>query len=455
MSEPSSISFESLVQTQKGFFKSGHTRALEGRLAALVRFEEVFTKNEERILQSLEADLGKPSLEAFLSEYFFVLQELRLLRKSLKKWLRPRRVGSPFYFWPCRNEVRLEPHGTVLVIAPWNYPIQLSLAPVLAAVAAGNTVILKPSEEAPACATLLEELVKEAFDSAWVTVVQGEAEVTASLLENRFDFLFFTGSTRVGKLVAEKAARQLTPTLLELGGKCPCVVDASADLPMTARRILIGKLFNAGQTCFAPDFVAVAAEVKDALLAELQKALQQFPWEKEMGRIVNEKHYQRLQSLCSPDDFQKGGDDESSLHLAPRIAALTDWDAPQLKEEIFGPILPVIAFNHREELFEKLAEFAEPLALYCFSKENEFFEALTTRIPSGGVCLNDVGKQASHLSLPFGGKGESGYGRYRGKRSVEALSYERAYTKRYFFKDLFESLPPRGKQEKALRKWMK
>ena len=446
---------EPLLSKQKAFFDSGSTRGLEARLEVLERFENSLQERQEEFLESLQKDLGKPTLEGFLAEYYFVLTEVRALRKSLKKWLRPQRVGSPFYFWPCRNEVRLEPHGVVLIIAPWNYPLQLALAPLLGAVAAGNTVVLKPSEETPACGEFLASLLSDCFDSEWVAVERGDAEFTSALLEYRFDFLFFTGSTRIGKIVAEKAARHLTPCVLELGGKCPCVVDASANLEMAAKRIWIGKLFNAGQTCFAPDFIAVQAEVKDAFVAELKNVLQSHPWEKEMARIVNLRHFERLQKLCNGSDFVKGVDEKEALHLAPRVVELSSWNDPLMEEEIFGPILPVIAYEEDEELFSKLRAAPEPLALYCFSKDKQFVEGLTARVASGGVCVNDIGKHAMNLGLPFGGKGESGHGRYRGRHSVETFSYERAFTTRFFFPDPFESLPPRKKQGEVLRKWMK
>ena len=455
MPETSAERIKDLLGRQRAYFDSGSSRGLEERIAALERFEKALQAREEEFLAALETDLGKPGLEAFLAEYYFLLTEVRLMRKSLKKWLRPKKVGSPFYLWPCRNEVRLEPHGVVLIIAPWNYPLQLALAPLLGAVAAGNTVVLKPSEETPVCGAFLASLLSECFDPEWVAVEQGGAEFTASLLEHRFDFIFFTGSTGIGKIVAEKAARHLTPCVLELGGKCPCVVDASANLEIAAKRILVGKIFNAGQTCFAPDFIAVQAEVKDALVAELKKVLQAHPWEKEMARIVNLRHYERLQALCSEGDFSKGDDEKGALHLAPRVVEVSSWEEPLMQEEIFGPVLPVISFEKAEDLISKLSALPEPLALYCFSKEKNFVEALTARVASGGVCVNDVGKQGMNLALPFGGKGESGNGRYRGKRSVEAFSYERAYTKRFFLPDPFESLPPRKKQEESLRKWMK
>jgi len=453
--ETSSEQVSGLLQRQKVFFETGKTRDLEGRLRALKRFEKAFTARQEDLMQALAEDLGKPEFEAYLSEYLFLLQEVRLIQKSLKRWLRPRRVGSPIYFMPCRNEVRLEPHGQVLIIAPWNYPVQLALAPLLGAVAAGNTVLLKPSEEAPACAAFLEELVRECFDADWVEVVTGGVEVTSSLLEYRFDFLFFTGSSRVGKIVAAKTAHHLTPSVLELGGKCPCVVDSSANLAIAARRILIGKLFNAGQTCFAPDFIAVQASVRDTFLRELKQTLEAHPWEEELASIINEKNYQRLLKLCQKAGYQKGEDAPELRHLAPRLVELESWEDEVMQEEIFGPILPIVSYEEPKDLFEKLAQFSEPLALYCFSKDEGFISELVARIPSGGVCVNDVGKQATNLKLPFGGKGESGYGRYRGKETVKVFSYERSYSRRYLCKDWFESLPPRGPQMEIIRKWMK
>ena len=451
----SSIQISEILREQKLFFQAGKTRSLEVRVAALTRLEEVFVARKEEVLEVLKKDLGKPELEAFLSEYYFVLQEIRLLKKFLKRWMRPRRVESPFYFFPSHNEVRWEPHGQVLIIAPWNYPLQLALAPLLGALAAGNTILLKPSEYTPACASFLEACLGEAFEKGWVTVMQGDAELTSNLLEHRFDFVFFTGSTSVGRIVAEKIARHLTPSVLELGGKCPCIVDETADLSIAAKRILIGKLFNAGQTCLAPDFVAVASEVRDEFVAELKSLLEELPWEEELALIVNETHYQRLQNMLSEGAYQKGEDQPAKLHLAPRILEHTHWEDKVMEEEVFGPILPVVEYRDKEELFARLERFSEPLALYCFSRENRFVDDLTARFPSGGVCVNDVIKQSTNLKMPFGGKGESGYGRYRGKRTVEIFSYERAYMRRFFVADLFESLPPRKKQMEFFRKWMK
>jgi len=364
-------------------------------------------------------------------------------------------VGSPPYFLPCRSFVRRDPFGVVLVMSPWNYPIQLALSPLVAAIAAGNTVVLKPSELATASERFLADILSECFPPEHVAVMTGGVEMATALLDREFDFIFFTGSTEVGRVVAGKAARFLTPTVLELGGKCPCVVDRSADIPMAARRILAGKLFNAGQTCFAPDFVVAHESVKEALVAELASLLEILPWELEMGTIINKRHFERLAGLLEGREIRKGEDDPEALHFAPRILPDAGWDDRVMKEEIFGPILPVIGFDDCERLFARLAEFSSPLALYGFSRDEEFMRMLLGRIRSGSVCVNDTMKQACNLKLPFGGVGGSGHGRYRGQAGFEAFSYARAVTKRYFLPDWFEALPPRKGKADFLMKWLK
>lgn len=439
---------------QRAFFQKGGTRDLDTRISALERLESALADRQQEMLDALAGDLGKPEFEAFLAEHVFVLQEIRLIRKSLKKWLKPRRAGGSVYFFPSSNHVRFEPFGAALVISPWNYPIQLALSPLVSAIAAGNTVILKPSEMAPASGAFLSRLVKDCLPPEWATVVTGGKETSEALLEEHFDFIFFTGSTEVGRSIAGKAARHLTPCVLELGGKCPCVVNRDADLAITARRILSGKLFNAGQTCFSPDFVVVHVELRDELVKELTKLLQELPWEQEMARIVNERHFSRLQGLLRGDEIRKGEDDPAALHFAPRIVA-ADWDHPAMREEIFGPILPVMTFSTADDLVGRLREFPTPLALYAFSRDKAFTADLIARVPSGGVCINDTGKHAMNLKLPFGGAGASGHGCYRGRFGVESFSRQRAVTRRYFLPDPFEALPPRGKTAKFLRRWIR
>ena len=444
-----------VMRRQREFFDAGETRDPGMRIAALRRLDKALSERREEMLEALVQDMGKPEIEAFLAEHAFLMQEIRLLCRSLKKWLAPRRVGSPFYFQPCTSEVCREPFGMALLLAPWNYPMQLSLAPLLAAVAAGNTVVLKPSEMAPACERFLASIIADCFPPEHVAVVCGGVDVATELLDRKFDFIFFTGSTEIGRVVAGKAARHLTPTILELGGKCPCVVHRSADLELTARRILAGKFFNAGQTCFAPDFVVAHEEIREALVDELERLLERLPWEKEMATIINERHYQRLLDLLGGREIRKGEDDRGRLHLAPRILPEADWGDRAMREEIFGPVLPVVGLKNTGELIDRLKGYASPLALYVFTRDEEFVAAVMAGIRSGSVCVNDTMKQASNLNLPFGGVGDSGHGRYRGRAGVESFSYERSVTKRYFLKDWFEMLPPRAGKTAFLKRWLK
>ncbi|WP_193213110.1 aldehyde dehydrogenase family protein [Luteolibacter marinus] len=454
MTEPQP-SISGIFTGQRSFFDKGGTRDLDARLKALARLESALQDLRQEMLDALASDLGKPEIEAYLSEHVFLLEEIRLTFRSLRGWIKPARAGHPVYFLPSRSQVIREPFGVALVIAPWNYPIQLALSPLIAAIAAGNTVILKPSEMAPASGRFLARIVDRCFPPEWVTVIPGGKETSEALLEQAFDFIFFTGSTTVGRAIAEKAAKRLTPCVLELGGKCPCVVDRGADLPQTARRILIGKLFNAGQTCFAPDFVAVHESVRDDMVKALEELLDSRPWEQEMARIVNRHHFDRLRGLIQGDVIGKGDDDPQRLHLAPRILPRAEWDDPAMEEEIFGPILPVVGFSSLDGLIERLRGHPTPLALYCFSRDEAFIRTLLERVPSGGACINDVGKQAMNLHLPFGGAGASGHGCYRGRHGVEAFSRPRSVTRRYFLPDPFELLPPRDRAMERLRKWLR
>ena len=454
MPDPLHATVHRVVASQRAYFEAGETRSLSTRTDALRRLELALKARQGEMLEALATDLGKPAIEAFLAEYYFLLQEIRLVRRSLHRWLKPRSARSPLYFLPCRNRIERHPFGVTLVMAPWNYPIQLALSPLIAAVAAGNTVVLKPSELTPACEAFLTSLLSDCFPPEHVAVVTGGAEVAEALLREQFDFLFFTGSTETGKIVARQAAEHLTPHILELGGKCPCIVDRTADLPATARRILLGKLFNAGQTCFAPDFVLVHTDIKEALVKEFAELLERLPWEKDMARIVNQHHFQRLQQLIDGESIAKGSDDPGSLHLAPRLLPSATWNSPAMKDEIFGPLLPILPFADLDDLLAQLRPRPSPLALYAFSRDDHFLRTVLDHIPSGGVSINDIGKHAMNLNLPFGGVGASGHGRYRGKSGVEAFTYERAITKRYFLPDPSELVPPREKRAAFLRKWL-
>ena len=447
-----------ILAAQREFFAAGGTRPLPARLAPLRRLAESLATHTDSLLEALRADLGKPPVEAWLAEVQFVRDEIRLVNKQLARWARPRRVGNPFYFLPARSEVRREPFGSVLVAGPWNYPLQLALSPLVGAVAAGNCVVLKPSELAPATAARLADILRDIFDPAHVAVVTGGPETGAQLLEQRFDFFFYTGGGRIGRRYAEAAARHLAPCTLELGGKCPAILDDGIDLPSAAERLVTGKFFNAGQTCVAPDFVLVPSSAHDGLIEALQSELDAryaspSP-SPDLARIVNEAHFDRLVGLVSPDALATGDDDRPGRYLAPRLLPGADWEMPAMQEEIFGPILPVIPYAHLSTALDELARRPAPLAVYPFSKRPEFVRAVTGAVASGSVCVNDTMKPATNPQLPLGGVGASGMGRYHGRAGFENFTYPRAVVRRWLGKDPFLLKPPYDGQLERLRKML-
>jgi len=440
------------------FRRSGATRSLEYRLGALARLEAAISAKTDAILAALATDLGKPGLEAWLAEVHFVLTEIRLFRKNLRRWARPQRVGNPFFIFPAKSEIRRECHGTVLIAAPWNYPFQLSLSPLVAAVAGGNTVVLKPSELAPATGALLGKIVSEVFEPGHVAVLCGGPETGAGLLEQPFDLFFYTGCERVGRLYGAAAARHLVPVVLELGGKCPCLLTDDVDLDLAVPRIVSAKWFNAGQTCVAPDFVLVPESKREAFVAKTRALLEQVYGTgrpRDLAAIVNEVHYERVLSLCQGEVLAIGEDDRSSRLLAPRILPNAGWEDPAMQEEIFGPVLPVIGYLDLDETLARLATRPDPLALYAFSKDSATLERIAAAVRSGSICFNDAVKQAVNLALPFGGVGASGMGRYRGRAGFETFTWTRAVTRRFWVKDFFLTLPPYGKTLDSMRRWMK
>lgn len=455
----SSADLTGLFTAQKRFFQTGKTRELRFRMDCLSALGEVIERRQEDLLDALSSDLGKPRLEAYVAEIYFVLAEIKLAVKRLPAWIKPSRVGTPFFQWPARSEIRREPLGCGLVIAPWNYPAQLSLSPLIGAVAGGNCVMLKPSEMAPATASLLAEILAEVFAPEHVAVVLGGSETGTALLELPFDTWFYTGGERVGRLVAAAAARHLAPVTLELGGKCPCLLDRGVPLDQSVERIVTAKFFNAGQTCVAPDFVLVPREDHEDFVAKaIQTMTECFPGETaylDLAQIVSASHYERLRSLLPDESITVGEDDPDNLRLAPRLVPEAAWDSPLMKEEIFGPILPVLAYDHLEEVLAILQQRPAPLALYSFSQDQSFHDRVLASLPSGSVGINDVMKQATNLNLPFGGVGASGTGRYRGKAGFDCFTYERAVTKRYFLKDLFLVKPPYRNRLEALKKFLR
>lgn len=444
-----------LFAAQRAFFASGRTNPLSFRKTALKRLEAELERRVDEILGALDSDLGKPPLEAYVSEYHFTISEIRLFLRKLGKWARPRRVRNPFFYWPAQSEIRREPKGTALVVSTWNYPVQLSLSPLIAAVAAGNVVVLKPSETAPATARILEEVIRASFDPGHVNVIQGGPEVGQALMDQPFDHWFFTGSSRIGKLYAEAAARHLAPATLELGGKCPCIVDRDIDLDRTVERIVTTKFFNAGQTCMAPDFVLVPESIREEFVNRAEEMLRRCysqPFEGQLARIINDEHYRRLRDLIPEDALRIGEDRPAERFLAPTLIPRASWNSPAMQEEIFGPVLPVIGYRDLEETLGQLAALPSPLALYAFSRKRQTLEKIAGSIRSGSVCFNDAIKQATNLQLPFGGVGPSGMGRYRGRSGFETFSYQRSVTRRWFSRDPFLNKPPYDNQLERLRK---
>ncbi len=430
----------------RAFFAEGVTRPLQVRLRYLTALEKAIRQREGEILAALHQDLGKSAFEGYATEVGLVLEELRYVRRHLPKWVRPKRVWPSLAQLPGQAYIQYEPRGLVLILSPWNYPFQLLMMPLIGALAAGNVVVLKPSEFAPATAALVEDLIRQTFPPDYVRVVQGDAQVAAALLEQDWDYIFFTGSTRVGRVVAEAAAKRLIPYTLELGGKSPAIVEADAHLPVAVRRIAWGKWINAGQTCIAPDYVLVHESQREAFLAELEKTLTHFYGDlsrppADYGRVVHRAHYERLLRLMSQGQILLGGyTDPQALYISPTV--LGDPHGELMEEEIFGPLLPVLTFRKPEEAVAQVRRLPPPLAVYIFSESAERQRFYLEALPSGGACINDTLMHIGSSRLPFGGLRQSGIGRYHGWYSFETFSHARSVVKTPTWVDLPLRYPP-------------
>lgn len=451
--------FHDLRHAHQHFFKTLKPKAVSFRITHLKRLYKLMEEKEEEIIQALHADLGKPSFESYTSEILMVQKELDLFIKNLKRWAAPKRVSGSVLNFPSQDYILAQPYGTVLMISPWNYPFQLALIPLIGAVAAGNTVVLKPSESAPHTARLLSELLAQVFPNDWVSVVAGDAAVAQRLLALPWNYIFFTGSTAVGKIVAQAAAVHLTPVTLELGGKSPCVVDGSTSLTKTARRIVFGKFLNCGQTCIAPDYVLVKKEFQHALLQALRQEIEkaygtQSKESKDYGRIIHEKHFDKLVADLEGQQIAYGGaHDKSSLFFEPTLVVDPPRESSLYTEEIFGPILPLISYDSEEALESILNELNNPLAFYVFSRRKSFIQKLLLHYPFGGAVVNDSLIHFTNPNLPFGGIGASGMGAYHGRYSFDLFSHAKAVVKRSFWFDLPQRYAPYPKSIASL-KWL-
>ncbi len=437
-----------LIRRQRAYFQTGATRPLDYRRAELQKLHDALVTHEPALLAALQADLRKSAYEAYTTELGLVLSEVRHALRCLPAWMRPQRRRTPLLAWPARGFVQPEPYGVALILGPWNYPLQLLLSPLVGALAAGNCVVLKPSEFAPHTAAAIAKLIGATFPQEYIAIVPGEREAAEALLRERFDCIFFTGSSNVGRAVMTAAAKHLTPVTLELGGKCPCLVCADAPPDITARRIAWGKFMNAGQTCVAPDFVLVERRLQPALVAALKRAIHQFYGENpqrspDYGRIINRKHLDRLTGYLSSGQIAHGGQhDAGDLYLAPTLLTGTPLDAPVMQEEIFGPLLPVLAFDNLDDALALLRDRPTPLALYLFTKDRATQEHVLRATRSGGVCLNDTVTHMIGKDLPFGGLGDSGLGAYHGQASFDCFTHRRSVLRRSLAFDPKLRYPP-------------
>ena len=420
-------------EKQKKFFNSGTSKSIQYRINSLKKLKKNISLNENEIINALKSDLGKSETETFFSEIALIYIEINLALKNIKRWSKKRKVSSSLINFLSSDYIIPEPYGVTLNISPWNYPFQLSISPLIGAVAAGNTVILKPSEFSSKTSEIIKKIIENTFEKGHVDVILGGPEIGSKLLDFNWDYIFFTGSTNIGKIVAQKAAINLTPTTLELGGKNPCIVDETANLKVASKRIVFGKFLNCGQTCIAPDFILVHESVKkdftEKIIERIRKIYNEDVENSEnYSRIINKKHFSRLIKLLEKDKIIYGGkNNPNSNFIEPTLIDGSNFNSSLMKEEIFGPILPVVSYSNKDELKKILDNYKDPLAFYIFSNDKKFSNELIKRYSFGGAAVNDTISQIVNHRLPFGGIRNSGLGSYHGKQSFKTFSFYKPY----------------------------
>lgn len=436
------MDIKELVSSQRKLFYTGKTRDYRFRLTALNRLEQAIRANQAEIEAALKKDLGKSAQEAYMTEIGLSLSEIAYAKKHLKQWMGRKNVPTPLAQFHSKSFVMPEPYGVTLIMSPWNYPFMLCIEPLAGAIAAGNCCVIKPSAYAPTVSAVLKKVVRLAFPPEYVAVVEGGRAENEALLEQRFDYIFFTGSVLVGRLVMEKAARFLTPVTLELGGKSPCIVDETADLNLAAKRLAFGKFLNCGQTCVAPDYLLVQDTVREEFVRLLVKWIRRMYGKDPVKNVsypkmINEKHYARVMGLLKGELAAAGGyGDPKTLKIAPTVLTDADWQSPVMQEEIFGPVLPVLEFHRLEDAIRMVERREKPLALYLFTTDKKAENKVLRRLSFGGSCVNDT---VVHLTSPymgFGGVGCSGMGSYHGKLSFDTFSHQKSVMKKYNWLDL-------------------
>jgi aldehyde dehydrogenase (NAD+) len=456
----SSLDIQVAIANQRAFFATGKTKDYDFRVAQLNKLSQVIKDNEQLILDAVYADLRKPAIEAFGSEVLVTLSEIKFVLKNLKAWIKPQKVGTPINLFPSSSYIYTEPLGVVLVVAPWNYPFALTIQPLIGAIAAGNCSILKPSEHTPHTSNAIAKIINNNFDPNFIAAIEGGIETNQALLAEKFDHIFFTGGTAIGKIVMEAAAKNLTSVTLELGGKSPCIVDATCDLAITAKRIIWGKFYNAGQTCVAPDYLLVQKSVKSALIEKLVECVKSFFGENpqqspDFARIVNDRQFDRLVSLLNEGKVLIGGNsDKSDRYIAPTLIDAVSPNSKIMAEEIFGPILPILEYDQLSDAIAFVNAQAKPLALYFFSSNKQNQERILQETSYGGGCFNDIIMHLGNPELPFGGVGHSGMGSYHGKASFDTFSHRKSVLKNSFRFDLKWRYPPYTMTLDTLKKFI-
>lgn len=430
------------------FFYSGKTLSYRHRKECMIQFQHMLNNHEREMIDALQADFNKPAFETLATEISMLQKELNYFKKHLKRWVQPQRVLPSILNFPSKERITYQPYGVVLIIAPWNYPLLLALQPLMAALAAGNCAVLKPSELTPNTSELLNKLVSTYFNSDFVQVIEGGVEETTALLAQDFDKIFFTGSTAVGKIVQQAAAKKLTPVILELGGKSPCIITPSTNIKLAAKRIVFGKFVNAGQTCIAPDFIFIHPQVEQSFIHEVQHVLNEFYGEKPetspyFARIINEKHFHRIKQYILNNTVLIGGQTNSKkCYIAPTVIKVESLKDEVMQHEIFGPVLPLINYENLSEIIQHNHENPKPLAFYVFGNNTAEIEQLLQQCQFGGACVNDCLSHILNNRLPFGGFGSSGFGTYHGKFSFDAFSHKKALVYRKTWFDNTLKYPP-------------
>ncbi len=453
---------DTLIKKQRAFFDTGKTLAVTERMKALTSLEQALLAYEERLSQALLADLGKSRAESYMCEIGLTLSELRYMKKHLVSFSKRRLIRTPLAQFPSKSFTIQEPYGVVLIMSPWNYPVLLTLEPLIGALAAGNCCVVKPSAYAPATSAVLAQMISETYKEEYVAVVEGGREENQNLLEQRFDYIFFTGGVRVGRLVMEKASAHLTPVTLELGGKSPCIVEHTADLKLTARRLVFGKYLNCGQTCVAPDYVLVEQEAEEELLHHIKREIVRQFGKKPLlnpsyGKMINQKHFDRVIGLINQKKVVHGGEwDAQTLQIAPTVLRGVTAEDALMQEEIFGPLLPIITVSSMKEAYTFVKHRPKPLALYLFTSDARIEERFLGQLSFGGGCVNDTIIHLATSEMGFGGVGSSGMGSYHGRKSFETFSHEKSIVKKFTWLDLPMRYQPYYKiKERLVRMFVK